>query len=57
MSSSILIRLGGLAAMVGGVIYAVSASLVGRGGGHPPMVPRLVPGEHDGGHSRFALPA
>ena len=32
MASSILIRLGGLAAMVGGVIYAVSASLVGRGG-------------------------
>jgi hypothetical protein len=32
MASSILIRLGGLAAMVGGAIYAVSASLVGRGG-------------------------
>jgi hypothetical protein len=32
MAASILIRLGGLAAMVGGVIYAVSASLVGRGG-------------------------
>jgi hypothetical protein len=32
MASSILIRLGGLAAMVGGFIYAVSASLVGRGG-------------------------
>ena len=32
MASSMLIRSGGLAAMVGGVTYAVSASLVGRGG-------------------------
>jgi hypothetical protein len=33
MASSMLIRLSGLAAMVGGVIYALSAILLGRGGG------------------------
>ena len=33
MASSILIRVGGLAAMVGGFIFAVSASLVGPQGG------------------------